>query len=503
MAYSFSRVAAGQKIQASHIDDIQAAIEVISKDKINILSYIPEAEHGAIRAYTSTYDCSAAISSAMAAGKRIFFPAGNYRIYSSIIASFFGLILEGEHSTRPDLAGGSILQFYGTGPCIQLGTDNGHVYDAADYDGTGAFAQFRNISIAYKGSSNTNLLNGQGAYGTGTYGIKDWRGGELVFENVWLENFEWGFWGIQSDINSYDRLHLQRCHVGMYLGPRSDQPSIKELYTLYNDTDVWLDRITVARFRDCQFVGGGSSTTPQIKIGSQWSIGCQDIFFDGCWFEHYQGDAVIPSFIDIGMGDSVQSTGIWLENSGIWTNPQGGASPYAQYFIRADNLDTFYLGRYKGTTYNLANLLYFTSPVARTQTGFLLDTAAQTPTHTIAGSADPRLARITQTGGNIFLDSRNNRIYIRSNPVNTNQRFYLGSDAAYTVNMVFDGHPTNTQFYTRSRREVEGTAAPTSGTWQVGDRVWNTAPTAGGTLGWVCVTAGTPGTWKTFGSIAP
>lgn len=45
-------------------------------------------------------------------------------------------------------------------------------------------------------------------------------------------------------------------------------------------------------------------------------------------------------------------------------------------------------------------------------------------------------------------------------------------------------------------------AAPTVGQWIVGDIVYNTAPAAAGTIGWVCVTAGGPGTWKTFGTIA-
>jgi hypothetical protein len=45
-------------------------------------------------------------------------------------------------------------------------------------------------------------------------------------------------------------------------------------------------------------------------------------------------------------------------------------------------------------------------------------------------------------------------------------------------------------------------AAPTSGTYVVGDIVYNNAPVAGGTIGFVCVTAGTPGTWKTFGAIS-
>jgi hypothetical protein len=47
-----------------------------------------------------------------------------------------------------------------------------------------------------------------------------------------------------------------------------------------------------------------------------------------------------------------------------------------------------------------------------------------------------------------------------------------------------------------------GTAFPVTGTWAVGDIMWNTNPVAGGTIGWVCTTAGTSGTWKTFGTIA-
>lgn len=47
-----------------------------------------------------------------------------------------------------------------------------------------------------------------------------------------------------------------------------------------------------------------------------------------------------------------------------------------------------------------------------------------------------------------------------------------------------------------------GAAAPVTGTWRVGDKIRNTAPVAGGTEGWICTTAGTPGTWKTFGTIS-
>jgi hypothetical protein len=48
---------------------------------------------------------------------------------------------------------------------------------------------------------------------------------------------------------------------------------------------------------------------------------------------------------------------------------------------------------------------------------------------------------------------------------------------------------------------TEGTAAPTTGTWAVGDYRKNITPVAGGYSGWECITAGTPGVWKGVGLI--
>lgn len=44
-------------------------------------------------------------------------------------------------------------------------------------------------------------------------------------------------------------------------------------------------------------------------------------------------------------------------------------------------------------------------------------------------------------------------------------------------------------------------SVPTEGNYKRGDIVWNSAPTPGGFLGWICVATGTPGTWKGFGTI--
>lgn len=47
-----------------------------------------------------------------------------------------------------------------------------------------------------------------------------------------------------------------------------------------------------------------------------------------------------------------------------------------------------------------------------------------------------------------------------------------------------------------------GTAAPTTGYHLRGEVVWNDEPAGSGTPGWVCVTAGTPGTWKAMANLA-
>lgn len=58
--------------------------------------------------------------------------------------------------------------------------------------------------------------------------------------------------------------------------------------------------------------------------------------------------------------------------------------------------------------------------------------------------------------------------------------------------------------YRKTSRHYNATAAPTAGTWQRGDIVWNTGSNNGQIFGWVCTAAGTPGTWSpinnSFGS---
>lgn len=48
-------------------------------------------------------------------------------------------------------------------------------------------------------------------------------------------------------------------------------------------------------------------------------------------------------------------------------------------------------------------------------------------------------------------------------------------------------------------REFLSASAPAANTWKLSDRVYNTQTTTVGFAGWLCTSAGTPGTWKVFG----
>lgn len=121
------------------------------------------------------------------------------------------------------------------------------------------------------------------------------------------------------------------------------------------------------------------------------------------------------------------------------------------------------------------------------------------------------------TGG---ISTTGNRIDVRGNRVSspagvTNIGLYMPSGTQCVVdgNTLFDcqSHPITAataphvwgqNTYDTTALSVSGTYPPAAGAWRLGQIIYNLAPTAGGTIGWVCTAAGTPGTWKAFGTIA-
>ena len=55
--------------------------------------------------------------------------------------------------------------------------------------------------------------------------------------------------------------------------------------------------------------------------------------------------------------------------------------------------------------------------------------------------------------------------------------------------------------YPTGIRTLFDNSIPTSGFYRQGSIIYNTSASSGGYAGWICVTSGSPGTWKTFGAI--
>lgn len=70
-------------LTGSVVRDIEGRL----RDSVSLLDFIPKAEHAAIRAYTSTYDCSLATTTALATGAVVRAPLGKYCLGSAVTCS--------------------------------------------------------------------------------------------------------------------------------------------------------------------------------------------------------------------------------------------------------------------------------------------------------------------------------------------------------------------------------------------------------------------------------
>ncbi len=103
-------------------------------------------------------------------------------------------------------------------------------------------------------------------------------------------------------------------------------------------------------------------------------------------------------------------------------------------------------------------------------------------------------ARLTvSAGGNIILGNAN------TGPVHVN---VLGK---LTVNVnTPDSRASlhvNGPIKFNNKIHMSGTAIPSGGSFNEGDIVWNSEPSPGGHVGWICTRAGNPGIWNPFGRI--
>lgn len=460
-------------------------------------------------------DDTAAVQAAITAtaGQGLWFPAGTYKITSTLFITGRGHRLVGDYGIRGNL-GGSELKFYGTGSLFQIGSDNGHSFDANDYDGP-QDQTFEHLWLSHAAPDTPLTCDATQLYKLGSYGIRDFRAGGLQVRDVGIEHFEYNFWGVQSDVNVFETITSLYSKNGLYIGPRSDQNTIHRLYSFICDRAIVLDRPNQTRIVDAQLVGVGNATDCAIDIRQ----GTAGVVIVRPWFENlgvvgYLGTD-LAGCVAAGMTAGYNSTTtaakeISVQDPLCYTvlaaNPghakcvvQLGKAldvrlsrPTAPVSSAITNYDALVIAP-AGTA--------FTNAEAQVKVDAVGFATTQAKLFVNSGTGAPDVALYADgPGGQRFVNS-NGRLQIEVLGGAAGTEFYLSSEGvAGAIQAISPTYAFGQTVRIQLKRVVmNGTAAPVAGTWQAGDMVISFGTPSTPSAGWVCTADGTPGTWVEFG----
>ena len=283
----------------------------------------------------------------------------------------------------------------------------------------------------------------------------------------------------------------------------------------WNGAPAWSTPPTVAGTHDGFYVigtiAGYPSYTPQAIniLGGDCSYNSR---YGWTFFEMNDSSSVMPGYAEDNL---VKEAYIGTSVSNCFINfnaVKGGIDNivndqlYSFYFIT----NAFYLG---GKQFHPANNVNLVQNPTLPDVDF---TAG--PTYINAPSRQQFISRNNSFSISTFLRSNATPDGTAVNPA-TESVSYYGGGGAYAIGIGTGSRhlkiqnnvvrlpdlyyqATSTGWSASSVARFIDSAAPVAGTWTQGDIVFNETPTAGGFIGWVCVTGGTPGTWKTFGAIS-
>jgi len=161
----------------------QRTVESKLQDVVSVLDFIPESQHAAIKAGTSTYDATADIQAAIdvvaanSNGGIVFFPVGTYRVSSTISNNRLVTPTLGRVSLKGADQNGSKILFVGAGTCFDFKHAVSGVTDA---------------NVAYTEISDLTLITN--AYAVGKYGIVIDIGGFAKLSRLNMQGWDYALY---------------------------------------------------------------------------------------------------------------------------------------------------------------------------------------------------------------------------------------------------------------------------------------------------------------------
>lgn len=264
--------------------------------------------------------------------QKIFFPSGIYHFTEGVEIDFHGLLIEGAHGIRFDDEGvvvgsGTSFLVHSNGDFIRFGNEG-----IEDYEGYHS-GVLKNLHLKYVGNLKSILNNptaqmygaSRNYYGVGARAIVDYQGGETLYENIFIENFEVGVYGEINDISETNHLTINYCKTAIECN-NSPQNVFRGIYCIGNDTvlDIYGSTYQIT-FENIRLVKNGSATDIPIKI-RRYSGG---VVFKESWLEDHNREGFeMSAFIEIGKDSGDLIEGVKLINTTL-------VAKYTDYIVNA------------------------------------------------------------------------------------------------------------------------------------------------------------------------
>lgn len=460
------------------------SLRAVTGGRVSLLNFIPKAEHAAIYAGTSTYDCLPALALAIASvtANTTLYNEGGPRIYCAPGSYFFNgtielkktVIIEGD---AVGMAGGYAARF--------LFPANSHGIIIHRYNTIGDGVQ----DPAQKGADGSIIrcieLRGNATGATG-HGI--WMRARATLQNLTVTGFK------QNGVNIV---------AGAGIGGADE-----------GNANCWrADTITTVGngghgfFTDGADANAGLATNIDSRANGGWGI----------YDSSFLGNTYVGCHVDANAAGSYQSDNANAKNCLIGCYSEGG-HPASRIMAPAMVVGGAHGAGFTADTSGFVLDSLFSSALltafsVKAKTGssndFTVNFGQQVDDAcnlTAVGDGAGGFAPLTWDNTAGCWVTRHRRVGNRTpvhyttdlNTLSCGRSAPLGGGQVVFGQGIWLGSSTATANYHGS-----GTAAPAAGEWARGDTIHNTAPSAGGFAGWICTTAGTPGTWKGYGAIEP